>query len=162
VGETITIDLLGLDPAVSGLVRARLEQFRSVYLFGKQSLILLWILPLACLLLIVPLAVRSPGSWGHWWGWPLVVTAVIALLGSFAVPTLINFLFDTASGAVPPTSIAFIIDQIIQSVIQTLADLWLVRVRLLAGLGLIVGLFLVSVGFITNWMLAEQPVADRY
>jgi hypothetical protein len=162
VGETITIDLLGLDPAVSGLVRARLEQFRSVYLFGKQSLILLWILPLACLLLIVPLAVRSPGSWGHWWGWPLVVTAVIALLGSFAVPTLINFLFNTATGAIPPTSIAFIIDQIIQSVIQTLADLWLVRVRLLAGLALIGGLFLVAAAFITNWMLAEQPVSERY
>lgn len=156
VGETIEIDLLGLDPAVSGLVRARLEQFRQVYLFGSQSLWLLWVLPLTFLILILPLAVRSPGSWGHWWGWPVLATAVLALLGSFAVPALINIIFDTSSGAIPPTSIAFIVDQVIQSVTQALADLWLVRVRLLAGLVGIAGLFLVSAGFITNWMLAEQ------
>ena len=159
LGETITIDLLGLDPAVSGIVRARLEQFREIYLFGKQSLLLLWLLPLACLLLIVPLAVRSPGSLGHWWGWPLLVTAVIALLGSFAVPTLINFLFETSTAGIPPTSIVYVIDQIVESVIQALADLWLVRVRVLAGLGLIEGLFLVAAGFIINWMLTEQPVS---
>jgi hypothetical protein len=158
VGEAITIDLLGLDPAVSGIVRARLEQFREIYLFGKQSLLLLWLLPLACLLLIVPLAVRSLGGWGHWWGWPVLATAVMTLLGSFAVPTLINFLFETTTAAIPPTSIAYVIDQIVQSVIQALADLWLVRVRLLAGLGLIEGLFLVAAGFIINWMLAERPV----
>lgn len=157
VGETITIDLLGVDPAVSGVVRARLQQFRQVYLFGRQSLWLLWILPLASLLLIVPLAVRSPGGLGHWWGWPVLAAGILALLGSFAVPTLINYIFETSSGTIPPTSIAFIIDQIIQSVIQTLSDLWLVRVRLLAGLGLIIGLFLVAAGFITNWMLAERP-----
>ena len=162
VGETIEIDLLGLDPAVSGIVRARLEQFRQVYLFGKQSLWLLWLLPLASLLLIVPLAVRSLGSWGHWWGWPLLATAVLTLLGSFAVPTLINFIFETSAGTIPPTSIAFIIDQIIQSVIQALAALWLVRVRLLAGLTLIVALFLVAAAFITNWMLAEKPVTNTY
>jgi len=161
VGESIEIDLLGLDPAVSGIVRARLEQFRSVYLFGKQSLWLLWLLPLACLFLIVPLAVRSPGSMGHWWGWPLLVTGLLALVGSFAVPALINAIFDTSAGTIPPTSIAFIIDQIIQSVIESLADLWVVRVRLLAGLASIAGLFLVAAGFITNWMLAEQPVVDR-
>ncbi|MFZ0545392.1 MAG: hypothetical protein WAM60_08135 [Candidatus Promineifilaceae bacterium] len=160
VGDTINIDLLGLDPTVSGLVRARLEQFRQVYLFGKQSLWLLWILPLACLFLIVPLAVRSPGAFGHWWGWPVLITAVLALLGSFAVPTLINFIFNTSSGTIPPTSIAFIIDQIIQSVTQALSGLWLVRVRTLAGLGLIWGVFLVAVGFITTWMLAGQPTAD--
>lgn len=161
VGESIEIDLLGLDPAVSGIVRARLEQFRSVYLFGRQSLWLLWILPLACLILMIPLAVRSPDSLGHWWGWPLLVTGLLTLVGSFAVPALINTLFQTAAGTIPPTSIAFIIDQIIQSVIQALADLWIVRVRLLAGLALIAGSFLVTAGFITNWMLTEQPVTDR-
>jgi hypothetical protein len=82
----------------------------------------------------------------------------MTLLGSFAVPTLINFLFETTTAAIPPTSIAYVIDQIVQSVIQALADLWLVRVRLLAGLGLIEGLFLVAAGFIINWMLAERPV----
>jgi hypothetical protein len=159
VGESITIDLLGLDPAVSGLVRARLQQFRQIYLFGKQSLLLLWLLPLACLLLILPLAVRSPGAWGLWWGWPLLVAAVLTMLGSFAVPAIINFLFETSSGAIPPTSIAYVIDQIVQSVIQALADLWLVRVRLLAGLGLISGLFMVAAGFIINWMLSEKTVS---
>lgn len=158
VGETITIDLLGLDPAVSGLVRARLEQFREIYLFGKQSLVLLWLLPIVTLLLIVPLAVRSPSALGHWWGWPILATAVIALIGSFAVPTLINFLFETSSAAIPPTSIAYIIDQIVQIVIEALSDLWLVRVRVLAGLALVEGLFLVAAGFIVNWMLTEQPV----
>jgi hypothetical protein len=111
---------------------------------------------------MIPLAVRRPGSLGHWWGWPVLVTAVAALIGSFAVPALINFLFNSSAGTIPPTSIAFIIDQIIQSVIQALTDLWLVRVRLLAGLALIAGLFLVAAGFITNWMLAEQQVSDGY
>jgi hypothetical protein len=160
VGESIEIDLLGLDPAVSGIVRARLEQFRSVYLFGKQSLFLLWILPVVCLLLIVPMAVRKPGGLGNWWGWPLLVTAVVALLGSFAVPTLIDLIFETSAGTIPSTSIAFIIDQIIESVIQTLAGLWVVRVRLLAALALIAGLFLAASGFITNWMLSERPVGE--
>ncbi|NIW46703.1 MAG: hypothetical protein GWN30_18695, partial [Gammaproteobacteria bacterium] len=119
----------------------------------KQSLWLLWILPLACLFLIVPLTVRSPGSWGHWWGWPLLATGILALLGSFAVPSLINSIFETSSGTIPATSIAFIIDQIIQSVIEALSDLWIVRIRLLAGLTVIAGLFLVVTGFIVNWML---------
>jgi hypothetical protein len=160
VGETITIDLLGTDPAVSAVVRSRLEQFRQIYLFGKQSLLLLWVLPLACLFLILFLAVRSLSGWAHWWGWPLLAASLLALLASFAVPAMMDLLFQTSAATIPPTTIAFVIDQIVQSVVQALAELWLVRLRLLAGLGLIAGLFLVAAGFILNWMMAEQPVAE--
>jgi hypothetical protein len=50
--------------------------------------------------------------------------------------------------------------QIIESVIQALAGLWVVRVRLIAALALIAGLFLAASGFITNWMLSERPVGE--
>jgi hypothetical protein len=89
-----------------------------------------------------------------------LAAALFALLASVAVPAMMDLLFQTSAATIPPTTIAFVIDQIVQSVVQALAELWLVRLRLLAGLGLIAGLFLVAAGFILNWMMAEQPVAE--
>ncbi|MEJ2750709.1 MAG: hypothetical protein P8183_22800, partial [Anaerolineae bacterium] len=50
----------------------------------------LWLIPAGLLLLIWLLVVRSWADWGRWWGWPLLVTAVLTFLAAWSMPLVIT------------------------------------------------------------------------
>ena len=50
-----------------------------------------------------------------------------------------------------------VINRLLQIAFEAMSDIWLARMRLQAGLALIVGLFLVAFGFIGTWMFTGRP-----
>ncbi|MCL4265747.1 MAG: hypothetical protein KJ069_21215 [Anaerolineae bacterium] len=106
----------------------------------------LWLLPLACLLLIALLVVRSLPTWGHWWGWPLVIAAVVVLFFAIIAPALLTFVARTA--VPPPTDpLALPLRQLGLNLITTVADRWLVRVYSQAGILLALGVGFILMAF---------------
>jgi hypothetical protein len=76
------------------LVQAReqLLRLQRTFALARDWGWLLWLLPVGCLLLIALLAVRSWSELGHWWGWPLLGTAVFFLLLTIIFPALTRIL----------------------------------------------------------------------
>lgn len=106
----------------------------------------LWLLPLACLLLIALLVARSLSTWGHWWGWPLVIAAVTVLFFAIVTPALLMFVARTA--VPPPTDpLALPLRQLGLNLITTVADRWLVRIYFQAGILLALGVGLILMAF---------------
>ncbi|MCP5095560.1 MAG: hypothetical protein GY943_08415, partial [Chloroflexi bacterium] len=56
--------------------QAQLEQLNRYFLLAKRWSWTLWLIPVGCLFMILLLVVRSMSTFGYWWGWPLVITAV--------------------------------------------------------------------------------------
>jgi hypothetical protein len=135
--------------------RQQWQRWHRFFVWGQRWAWLLWLLPLACLLLILVLAVRSVAAWGQWWGWPLLVTAVSAYVLTLVVPAVFRavvrrFVISALQASTPPLPIA----PLINNLLTPLTGAWLTRIYVQAGVMLAVGLSLVVVGFVAG-------VADR-
>ena len=152
VGEQVEISLLDTN---SEEARQSWQRAHQAYTWTKRGIWLLWLIPLFCLLFIAFLAVRSPGGLGHWWGWIPDRGRVLTLLTSLLTPLLIDLSIGVVGLFIPIESTRVLVDRLMRVALEALADSWLARVRLQAGLTLIAGLFLAAAGFVVNWMLAK-------
>jgi hypothetical protein len=152
VGEQIEISLLD---SSSEEARQGWQRAHRSYVWTIRGAWLLWLIPVFCLLFIAFLAVRSPGGLGHWWGWILVVAGGLTLAATLLAPLMVDLGIGVAGLFIPAESPRVLADRLLRLAVEALADNWLARVRLQAGLALIAGLFLGIAGFILNWMLAE-------
>ncbi len=109
---------------------------------------LLWLLPVGCLLLITLLAVRSWTEWGHWWGWPLLGTAVFVLFVALILPAITTYLLRQMPP--DPNLVTISIRQTGVRLVTAVTDTWLGRVYLQAGIMLVAGVFFVLLGFATG------------
>ena len=109
---------------------------------------LLWLLPAGCLLLIALLAVRSWSELGHWWGWPLLGTAVLALLLTFIFPAVTRSLLRQA----PPdySLVEVTVRQTGMQLVTAVTDTWQNRVNIQAAVMFVFGLLFVMLGFLTG------------
>lgn len=157
VGEQIEISLLDTSSLEA---RQSWQRAHQAYIWTTRGVWLLWFIPAFCLLFIAFLVVRSPGGLAHWWGWILVSAGVLTLLISLLAPLMVDLGVGVAGMFIPIESTRVLVDRLLRVALETMAGNWLVRVRLQAGLALIVGLFLVAAGFVVNWMLAE-PESEK-
>lgn len=129
--------------------RAELERLHRNFLLARTWAWVLWLPPLACLLLILLLAVRSLPAWGHWWGWSLVVTAVIVLFFAILAPAVLTFVSRTVVTPAQTDALALPLSDFLRNLLNTVVDRWLVRVYLQAGLMLAagVGLIILALGW---------------
>ncbi|MCI0577858.1 MAG: hypothetical protein L0332_16110 [Chloroflexi bacterium] len=145
-----------LDPNIPGTAEARqtLQRLRQIYLVSERWSWLLWLAPLVCLALVFLLGVRSPGGFGHWLGWPILATGGLSLFLAWFSP----YLFDYGLRVAPPLQqegAVLLVGRFVRAAVEALMAIWLQRVMLQGALTFIAGLFLVGLGFIAGWMLAE-------
>lgn len=158
LGDELEFDLLGRDPEVRAARINTLESMRRFYSWSQFGVWLLWLVPLACLVVILILVVRSLGGFGHWWGWPVAIAgAVTLLMATLFSSTLLNIGLDMVGQSATAAGAGLLVNRLMRVSLEALADIWLARVRLQAGLTLITGLYLIAVGFIGNWMFARLP-----
>ncbi|MFQ5854967.1 MAG: hypothetical protein ACE5LU_04905 [Anaerolineae bacterium] len=142
----VHVALFGQDTMMPA-VRERLQQWPPLFVLSQRWGWLLWLIPLGCLFLILLLAVRSLGELGHWWGWPLVLAAVIAFFMAILTPA-----FLTAT-MLPSVTLAsdmprLALGRLMQHLLGRLTDRWLTRVYVQAGLMLACGILLLIGGYI--------------
>ena len=143
--------------AQTAQARADFQRTSRAFLFLQQRARLFWLLPLACLMLIVLFAVRSLGEWGRWWGWPLLITAVITLFLAFALPALLTFMMRTAVvTSAPANSLALPMDQMLRDMARPLLALWQKQVFFQAG-----AMFMVGALFLLLGLVSRQPTAEK-
>lgn len=128
---------------------AQLQRWHTLYTLADRWAWLLWLIPLGCLFLILILVVRSWHDFGQWWGWALVITAILAFLLSAVIPALITFWLRTS--VTPPLDTAVLpFGLLLRTAVESLNDLWLRRIYIQAGIMLVVGLALVMLGLIAG------------
>ena len=132
------------------LVQAReqLLHLQRTFTFAQDWGWVLWLLPIGCLLLIVLLAVRSISDLGHWWGWPMVGTAVLTLFIAILFPAITTFLLRQTP--VDPATVTLTLREMTVRLITAVTDTWLSRVYLQAVIMLAVGVVFVLLGFVTG------------
>jgi hypothetical protein len=129
--------------------QAQLQRWHTIYELADRWAWLLWLIPLGCLFLILILVVRSLHDFGQWWGWALVITAILAFLLSAVIPALLTFwLRTTVAPSLDTAVLPF--GLLLRTVVDSLTDLWLRRIYVQAGIMLIVGLALVMLGLIAG------------
>lgn len=132
------------------LVQAReqLLRLQRTFTLAQDWGWLLWLLPAGCLLLIALLAVRSLSELGHWWGWPLLGTAVFVLFIAILFPAVTTFLLRQTP--VDPVVVTTTLRGTMVRLVTAVTDTWLSRVYLQAGIMLVAGVVFVLLGFVTR------------
>ena len=148
IGEAI----VRINPFEANLLSpAQLEQiaqFQRTFSLLQRWSWLLWLIPLLCLALILTLVVRSVSQWGFWWGWPLLLAGLFALVLAAMVPATLLIYSRTAVSATADGGLTAA--AISQRLAQNLTDLWLRRVLIQSGIMTGFGLILVILGFATR------------
>jgi hypothetical protein len=158
IGERFEFSLLDLEPAARAEATRTLGRLRQFYLWSRVVTLLLWLIPILCLLIILALVVRSPGGLGYWWGWPLVAAAGIALLMlAFLFPPMLSLMAERIGQPAAGVGTGVILNRLLQVAFEAMSEIWLARMQLQAGLVLIAGLFLLALGIIGSWMFASRP-----
>ena len=158
IGERFEFSLLDLDPATRAETLRTLGRLRQFYLWSRVVTWLLWLIPIMCLLIILALVVRSPGSFGYWWGWPLVAAAGLSLIMlAVLVPPLLDVMAERIGQPAAGAGGNAVVNRVLQIAFEAISEIWLARMRLQAGLALIVGLFLVAFGVVGTWMFSRRP-----
>lgn len=128
--------------------REQLLRLQRAFTLAQDWGWLLWLLPIGCLLLIALLAVRSLSELGHWWGWPLLGTAVFVLFIAILFPAVTTFLLRQTS--VDPAVVTTTLRGTMVRLVTAVTDTWLSRVYLQAGFMLVLGVVFVVLGFVTR------------
>ena len=151
----VSLPLLANEP--TSQAQADFQRTRRTFLLLQQRAYLLWLPPLLCLLLIVLFAVRSLGEWGRWWGWPLLLTAVITLFLAFALPALLTFMTRTAVlTTTPDDSLTLSLDQMLRELARPLLALWQRRIFIQAGVTFASGVLFLLLGW-----FARSPASKK-
>ncbi len=128
--------------------REQLQQLQRTFTLARRWSWTLWLIPLGSLILILLLTVRSLKEFGHWWGWPFTITAVIVFLITFILPTLSQLVLQTAVSSTPAAEIAGAAQKLTGQVFDSISRVWLNRVYFQAGIMFAIGLILLLIGFL--------------
>ena len=128
--------------------RDQLQRVQRIFKLAQRWSWTLWIIPLGSLFLILLLAVRSLRELGHWWGWPLLLTAVSVFIITFILPTISQAMLGITTASFPAGEIALSTQRLTRQIFNSITDVWLNRVYLQAGIMLVAGLILLLIGFI--------------
>lgn len=148
----VRVPLFGADSPTGLSVeqQTQLARLQRNFMLARSWGWTLWLLPLACLLLILLLTVRSLPEWGHWWGWPLIITAAIALFLCILAPAVLAFISRTAVSPTAADPLALPLRHFMLQLLTAVADHWLMRVYLQAGIMLAAGVGLVVLSMLNN------------
>lgn len=112
---------------------------------------LVWLLPLACLLLILLFAVRSLWQWGVWWGWPLALAGFFGVLLSVMIPGIVLGWLRTAVFATATTTpLEALWRPLLQQGIINLSESWASRLGWQSGILLVLGMLFLMFGFVAR------------
>lgn len=161
-GGVVRVPLFGED-SPTGLSPERqleLARLHRNFTLARTWAWTLWLLPMACLLLILLLAVRSVPEWGHWWGWPMVITAVIVLFFAILAPAVLTFVTRTAVTPVNADPLTLPLRPFLLDLFNRVVDQWLGQVYLQAGLMLALGVGMIIMAMLVT---AVRPASkSRY
>ncbi|KAA3659144.1 MAG: hypothetical protein DWQ04_23160 [Chloroflexi bacterium] len=143
-------EVIGTDTPEAEAARQQITQVRRLFLLAQRWGWVLWLLPVMSLLLIAVLAVRSVSELGHWWGWPLGVTAVLVFFLTLILPGFAALIAETIIIPTQIDALASSMRELARSVVSSVTEMWRSRVYLQAGAMLGVGLLLIAIGFFTK------------
>jgi len=145
--EVNVLEISGTNPALL----QQLQQLRQTLQRLQTGSWFLWLIPLGCLLLILILAVRSPGDFGNWLGWPLLIAAVLTMILTFLAPFLYRDLLPTLLSPMLPAQADSLIRPLLTTFVDIITQAWFFRVRVQAALALALSLPLVVIGLV--WLV---------
>jgi hypothetical protein len=151
VGTTAVVEVpLLTEGTLSAEQLATLQRLQRLYALAGEAW-RLWLLPLVGLLLILLLAVRSAKDWGYWWGLPMAVAGLLALLIALVLPAVGLNVVRTAV-APPPgsSSLTAVWEPFVQQGALALTVAWGRRVLLQAGSLFVVGLLFIAYGYLAS------------
>ncbi len=152
--EVNVLEISGTNPALL----QQLQQLRQTLQRLQTGSWLLWLIPLGCLFFILLLVVRSPGSFGNWWGWPMAAAALLTLAFTFLF-SLSPRLLVSSSFLLPPEADT-LLRSLLTSFITIITQLWFFRVRLQAAFMLAASLPLIVIGLAWWLLYPRQNEAD--
>ncbi|MCP5095770.1 MAG: hypothetical protein GY943_09475, partial [Chloroflexi bacterium] len=103
-----------------------------------------------CLFMILLLVVRSMSTFGYWWGWPLVITAVSVFIATFVLPTILSALLGASILPTGGETVAVLAQDFVRGILDSVTDIWLNRVTMQAIVMFVVGLLLIGFGVLTR------------
>ncbi len=127
---------------------AQVQRVQRAFILIQQWGWVLWLIPLLSLALIFTLAVRSVSQWGFWWGWPMLIAGVSALLLATLVPAVLLIYSRTAVTVMADGGLT--LATISRRLADTLTDLWLRSVLIQSAIMTAVGFGLLLLGFVTR------------
>jgi hypothetical protein len=133
---------------------AQVQRIQRTFVFVQQWGWTLWFIPLLSLALIFTLVVRSVSQWGFWWGWPLLVAGLSAVLLAAMVPAVLLVYSRTAVTLTADGGLT--LATISRRLADTLTDLWLRRVLIQSAIMTAVGFGFVLLGFVTRPASSNQ------
>lgn len=151
VGATavVRIPLLSAE-TLSADQLAMLQRLRQWYAWAGLAW-RLWLLPLACLLLILLLGVRSAAGWGYWWGGPMAAAGLLGLLLAVLLPAVGMWLLRTAvAGSMSGVGGTAVWGAFLQQGVLSLIVLWGRRMLWQAGGLLLMGMVFLGYGFLAS------------
>jgi len=159
----VTVPLFtgGAEQGLTATERAELLQMQQNFQRVSRWAWTLWLLPAGSLLLVLVLAVRSLQGWGHWWGWPLLVTAVIVLVIAIVTPATLSLFLRNMIVSGNFQELAGPLREYTQTFLDRLTQLWLNRIYLQAGIMLLFGIGFVIMGVLAG-MLRRVESPPRY
>ncbi|MCP4358874.1 MAG: hypothetical protein GY796_12715 [Chloroflexi bacterium] len=148
----VRVSLLGQNSplGITAEQQTQLEQASRNFRLARTWAWTLWLLPLACLFLILLLAVRSLPEWGHWWGWPMVIAAVIILFLSILAPAVLTIVARTAVTPANTDPLTLPLQNFVLDLLIAATDRWLLRVYLQAGIMLAFGVMFILIAFVAR------------
>ncbi len=153
--EVNVLEISGTNPALL----QQLQQLRQTLQRLQTGSWLLWLIPLVCLFLILVLAVRSPGDFGNWLGWPLLIAAVLTMILTFLAPFLYRDLLPTLLTPIAPHRGRYgLIRPLLTTFVDIITQAWFFRVRVQAALALALSIPLVVIGLV--WLVL-YPKTDE-
>jgi hypothetical protein len=135
---------------------AQIQRIQRTFVFVQQWGWTLWFIPLLSLALIFTLVVRSVSQWGFWWGWPLLLAGLSALLLAAMVPAVLLVYSRTAVTVTADGGLT--LAAISRRLADTLTDLWLRRVLIQSAIMTAVGFGFVLLGFVTRPAVVARKV----
>ncbi|MFQ5399567.1 MAG: hypothetical protein ACE5E7_08210 [Anaerolineae bacterium] len=158
----IRVPLLGEDKDTPQ-VQQEVERVHRNFLLLQQWAWALWLAPLACLFLILILAVRSFAGFGRWWGWPMLIAAGITFLISIVIPAAATALLRTMAFSQQGAGVLQLpVESYARSLLSPLTDLWLKRVYLQAAFMAATGLALIIFGFVAGAAESKHLAGDAW
>jgi hypothetical protein len=138
----LTDELSGVADQGGAGPEALKEQLRLIRLIGMLA----WVLPLAVVLLIVALAVRSLTGLARWLGLPLLVGGILTLLPTLVYRLLITSVLAAGALSETPEAVKAEVTRVINRLADTIFQPMLIQAVIIIVIGLLLVVWLMVFG----------------
>lgn len=159
-GGEIRFNLLDLAGARRAELLDNLQRLHQAYLWA-QRIWMLGLIPLACLVVIALLVVRTPDGLAFWWGFPIATAGLFSLTLASSGSSVIAISGESIVARWLPDLLApGFVRAIMDDLLSSLGDAWFTNLQRQSAAILVIGMALILAGLVLRWILAPRSPAN--